>query len=174
MSDNVVVALNAEDGQLIWRYDPHVNSTGVYHQTCRGVADYEQPASQACPQRILTATTDARMIALNAETGRPCADFGHDGEISLKDDMGDVEPGIYYTTSPPTVVAGVAVVGAWVTDNLSTNEPSGVIRAFDATTGKLAWAWDMGRPGNPVPRNRGRSILAGHPTPGRFSVPTRR
>jgi membrane-bound PQQ-dependent dehydrogenase (glucose/quinate/shikimate family) len=143
---NIVFALDAEDGHLVWRHDPQVNSEHAYWQTCRGLAYYEQAASASCPRRILTATTDARMIALNADTGVPCADFGHEGEISLKDGLGDVEPGVYYTTSPPTVVAGVAVVGAWIADNRATDEPSGVVRAFDATTGKLAWAWDMGRP----------------------------
>src|SRR5690606_14590581 len=28
-------------------------------------------------------------------------------------------------------------------------EPSGVVRAFDATSGALAWAWDLGK-GNPT------------------------
>jgi quinoprotein glucose dehydrogenase len=144
--DNIVIALDADDGHLVWRHDPHVNSEGAFFQTCRGLAYYEQAASATCPRRILTATTDARMIALNADSGIVCADFGRGGEISLKDGLGDVEPGIYYTTSPPTVVAGVAVVGSWIADNRSTDEPSGVVRAFDATTGRLAWAWDMGRP----------------------------
>src|SRR3546814_17536756 len=33
-------------------------------------------------------------------------------------------------------------------DNQSTDEPSGVIRAYDAASGRFAWAWDMGRPGD--------------------------
>ena len=50
-------------------------------------------------------------------------------------------------TSPLTIARGLAIVGGWVVDNVEVNEPSGVIRAFDATTGKFVWAWDMGRPG---------------------------
>jgi len=31
-------------------------------------------------------------------------------------------------------------------DNGQTSNPSGVVRAYDATTGALAWAWDLGHP----------------------------
>lgn len=55
-------------------------------------------------------------------------------------------PGYYYVTSAPTIVRGRVVLGGWVVDNQYWGEPSGVVRAFDAVTGKLAWAWDMGRP----------------------------
>ena len=41
---------------------------------------------------------------------------------------------------------GVIVLGGMVIDNGQVDNPSGVIRAFDAVTGKLAWAWDLGRP----------------------------
>jgi quinate dehydrogenase (quinone) len=60
--------------------------------------------------------------------------------------MGEVKPGFYYVTSPPTIARDVAVLGGWVLDNHQTQEPSGVIRAFDPVTGALKWAWDMGRP----------------------------
>ncbi len=112
---------------------------------CRGVAYYEDAASPECPKRVLVGTLDARLIALNAETGHPCGDFGQGGELSLKEGLGKFAPGMYYVTSPPTITHGLAIVGGLVKDNVSVGEPSGVIRAFDARTGKLAWAWDMGR-----------------------------
>ena len=62
--------------------------------------------------------------------------------------MGEVKPYFYFVTSPPTLASGVLVVGGWVADNQETNEPSGVVRAYDPRTGELAWAWDMGREGN--------------------------
>jgi membrane-bound PQQ-dependent dehydrogenase (glucose/quinate/shikimate family) len=145
MSDNTVLALDAEDGRVRWRHRPNVDLAGVKAAVCRGVAYYEDLASPQCPRRLLTATLDARLIALDADTGRRCGDFGEGGEISLKTGLGPFEPGMYYVTSPPTVVRGLAVIGGLVQDNVSTGEPSGVVRAFDAHTGKLAWAWDMGR-----------------------------
>ena len=59
--------------------------------------------------------------------------------------MGDVKPGFYFVTSPPTIANDVLVLGGWVFDNVETEEPSGVVRGFDPLTGDLIWAWDMGR-----------------------------
>jgi membrane-bound PQQ-dependent dehydrogenase (glucose/quinate/shikimate family) len=145
LADNTVIALDAEEGRLRWRYDPHSDLAGVKAAVCRGVAYYADATSSECPTRILTATLDARLIALNAETGTPCKDFGKDGQVSLKTGMGSFEPGMYYVTSPPTISHGMAIVGGLVQDDVSIGEPSGVVRAYDARSGKLAWAWDLGR-----------------------------
>lgn len=149
---NVMISLDATTGTERWRYDPKVNTKSIgFTTTCRGVTYYRspQPLTQ-CTERILTATTDARMFAVDAVDGKPCADFGaHEntiGEISLLPGMGEVKPGFYYVTSPPTIARNVAVVGGWVVDNVMTGEPSGVIRAFDPLTGQLKWAWDAGKP----------------------------
>jgi membrane-bound PQQ-dependent dehydrogenase (glucose/quinate/shikimate family) len=145
LADDTVLALDAEDGSLRWRYNPMTDLTGVNAAICRGVAYYEDPASALCPKRIFIATLDARLIALDADTGQACEDFGQHGQISLKTGLGPFSPGMYYVTSPPAITHGLAVVGALVQDNVSIDEPSGVIRAFDAHSGKLNWAWDIGR-----------------------------
>jgi len=46
----------------------------------------------------------------------------------------------------PTVVRNLIVIGGWVFDGRSVDEPSGVVRAFNADTGALEWAWDAGNP----------------------------
>jgi quinoprotein glucose dehydrogenase len=51
-------------------------------------------------------------------------------------------------TSAPTIVRGVAVIGAQVKDGQAEDAPSGVVRGFDAVTGEFAWAWDLGNPTN--------------------------
>src|SRR5262249_5129624 len=107
-----------------------------------------------CAERILTNTQDARLIALDAQDGQPCADFGTNGTVSLMTGMGDFPHGYYHVTSAPTVALGKVILGGFVADGQSRHEPSGVIRAFDAVTGKLVWAWDMGNParmGEPPP-----------------------
>jgi quinoprotein glucose dehydrogenase len=137
---NGVVALDAETGKQVWRFDAR-SASG------RGLAYYLSPgASGACAQRIISTTTDALLIAIDARDGKPCGDFGISGEISLLTGMGQVMPGYYGVTSGPTIVKGRVIVGASVLDDQYWGEPSGVIRAFDAVTGRLAWAWDMGRP----------------------------
>ncbi|WP_068076750.1 membrane-bound PQQ-dependent dehydrogenase, glucose/quinate/shikimate family [Novosphingobium lentum] len=146
---NVVIALDPETGKQVWRYDPKVDPTGASTvTTCRGVAHFSAPGARDCPERIITATFDARLIALDARTGQLCAGFGNGGTVDLKQGLGTVLPGFYYVSSAPTIVRGNIVLGGWVADNQSTDEPSGVIRAFDAVTGKFAWAWDAGNPAN--------------------------
>ncbi len=164
---NIILALDPDSGEERWRYDPEIQSARIgFWDTCRGVTYYETPAEQPandCPERIITATTDARLVAVNKNTGVPCADFGDNGEISLLQGMGDVKPGFYFVTSPPTIANDVLVLGGWVLDNQETEEPSGVVRGFNPVNGELIWAWDMGREdriGLPAP---GESYTRGTP-----------
>jgi quinoprotein glucose dehydrogenase len=150
-----IIALDAETGQQAWRFFAHVDPTGLFAGTCRGVAYYKAPDQTIpCPERLLVATVDRRLIAVDLRDGSLCAGFGANGMVSLDTGMGPIEPGYYHVTSAPQIIRGKAVFGGWVTDGQYVGEPSGVIRAFDAVTGKLAWAWDMGRPdrhGEPGP-----------------------
>lgn len=146
---NIILSLHPDTGEEVWRYDPQIQAARIgFWDTCRGVTYYEiedADSSVECEERIFTATTDARLIALNRENGVPCSDFGNNGEISLLQGMGEVKPGYYFVTSPPTIANDVLVLGGWVLDNQETEEPSGVVRGFDPVTGELVWAWDMGR-----------------------------
>jgi sugar lactone lactonase YvrE/outer membrane protein assembly factor BamB len=84
--------------------------------------------------------------AVDARTGAACKSFGVEGSVDLLKGLGPVKQGFYTPTSPPVIVRGVAVVGSGVPDNGELTNPSGVVRAYDAVTGKFAWAWDLGRP----------------------------
>ncbi len=100
---------------------------------------------KSCPEKIITTTSNAQMVALNAQTGKPCPAFGEQGFVSLTDQMGEVPPGFHFITSQPLIMDNRIVLGGWIYDNQATGEPSGVVRAYDAASGKLAWSWDMGR-----------------------------
>lgn len=147
-----VLALDVDSGKEKWRYDS--KATAPNWQRCRGLGYYEDaqaatvPVAQpaACARRLFLPTTDARLIAINADNGQPCADFGDNGAVDLSVGMGEVKPGYYQQTSTPLVAGNVVVVGGRVADNYSTGEPPGVVRAYDVHTGKLAWAWDPGNP----------------------------
>lgn len=144
---NDVIALDPASGRERWRFHAKIDPRGVLVTTCRGVARYVVPDAEGlCSRRIITATVDARLIALDAGTGSPCPDFGKNGVVDLLAGLGQVDRSYYYVTSAPAIVRGKIVLGGWVTDSQYVGEPSGVIRAFDAITGELAWAWDMGRP----------------------------
>jgi len=161
---NDIIALDAETGAEIWRHRPQVDPQGVYGLSCRGVTYFRVPgASGACAERIYTATIDARLIAVDAATGRLCPGFGHDGSVNLLDGMGEVEKGYYFVTSPPTLARGKLVLGGWVTDGQHVGEPGGVVRAFDAVTGAFAWAFDPGRPDDRAMPAKGREFTRGTP-----------
>ena len=170
LAGNIITALNADTGERRWQFDPKLQDSKVgFTTTCRGVSYYRAPAGAAeCPERILTATTDARLIAVDAKTGEPCPSFGDNGQVNLLPGMGAVKPGFYYVTSPPTIARGIAVLGGWVADNVEVQEPSGVVRGFDAITGKLVWAWDLGRPDVLTAPPEGQTYTRG--TPNAWSV----
>jgi quinoprotein glucose dehydrogenase len=152
-----VIALDAETGQERWRFDPGLRQhKDLQHLTCRGVSYYEAPpdrrdAAGDCPRRLFMPTADARLIALNADNGTPCSRFGNAGTVELWRNMPQAHSGMYYSTSPPVVARGRVIIGGAVTDNYSTHEPSGVIRAYDALDGKLLWNWDSGNPDRTEP-----------------------
>ena len=102
----------------------------AYYKADKPVAD--------CPERIITATVDARLLAVDAQTGNLCQSFGNGGQVSLLTGMGQLTPGNYYVSSAPAIARGKIVFGGYVSDGQYWGEPSGVIRAFDAITGKFA------------------------------------
>ena len=168
-------ALDAATGQRLWRYDPQLKADKTFqHLTCRGVAYHDAdnaerfPASRAkadgsasavCPRKVLLPTNDGRLIAVNADNGQTCGDFGHDGEIDLQKSMPHAYPGGYNPTSPPVVTASTIVIGGSVTDNFSNQEPSGVIRGYDVRTGALKWVFDTGAENpNAMPGEHGQFV----------------
>ena len=141
-----VVALDPETGKQRWDYDPKVDLSINYSEVAsRGVStwmDKKAKAGTACRRRIYVATLDARLIALDAETGFPCNDFGQSGQVDLTKDVRLTERGQYQVTSPPAVVGDLIVIGSSMGDNRGVEIERGIVRAYEARTGKLRWAWD--------------------------------
>jgi quinoprotein glucose dehydrogenase/quinate dehydrogenase (quinone) len=161
---NIVIALDADTGKERWRHDPDVDETGLGMLVCRGVAFHEARSPVAdCPRRILLGTVDGRLLALDATTGQPCPGFGQGGAVSLREGLGDVPPGFQSVTSPPSVVGDTVIVGGAVPDNVSTDMPGGVVRAYDAISGRLLWAWDAGRPAESGPLEAAEVYPRGSP-----------
>lgn len=157
---NVMFALDPATGQKIWSYDPHVGTNFIpYTAACRGVAFYRVPNSapnQVCAERVIEGTLDMRLIAVDATTGAPCADFGKNGQANLQIGLGQKDslnaqpapmiPGTASITATPVIVQGVIVTGQEVLDGQRRWAPSGVIRGYDAVTGQLRFAWDVNNP----------------------------
>jgi quinoprotein glucose dehydrogenase len=152
---NRVIALDPETGVQRWAYDPKTKLDWDYGDGLinRGLATWVDSAPVKKPgkapvaeRRLFEATLDARLIALDAATGRLCSDFGKHGEVSLRE-VARYSPGQYHMTSPPAVIDDLVVVGSAIDDNSRVDMPSGVVRAFDARTGALQWSWE------PLPPN---------------------
>lgn len=148
-----IFALDADSGQQLWMRDPQTVIGNAQMLNCRGVSYHEDRAAAGlCAKRIISMTVDGRLLASDAATGRPCGDFGRDGTVNLNEGLGSTDPLRSYTSSPPAIVGDVAILGSYVRDNYSKDDPSGVVRAFDVRTGALLWAWDSGRPDDaPMP-----------------------
>ena len=143
---NRVIALDPETGRQRWAYDPQVDLTLDYGDGLinRGVAtwrDSKATSTQPCHRRLYEATLDARLVSIDAATGKPCTDFGDHGEVNLRNVPG-YRAGWYHMTSPPAVIDDLVIVGSAIDDNQRAAMPAGVVRAFDARTGKLRWSWD--------------------------------
>ncbi|MEE4996873.1 membrane-bound PQQ-dependent dehydrogenase, glucose/quinate/shikimate family [Pseudomonas alliivorans] len=155
---NEVHALNPESGKLDWKYTPEKTRSYLQqHQTCRGVSYYAAPTAQnapaaQCEKRVIMATADARLVALDADTGKLCSDFGSNGVVDLHDNMGNVRPHALMQTAAPLVAGDLIVLGGSVMDNgYDQGNPSGVIRAYNVITGNLVWNFDPENPQNTAP-----------------------
>jgi quinoprotein glucose dehydrogenase len=143
---NIVIALDPETGAQKWRYDPKIDRKRRYSDVAgRGVSVWEDtdPKRQGtCTHRVFVGTLDARLIALDAGSGQPCADFGTTGQVDLSANVRIRDRNDYEVTSPPAIVGDTVVVGSSVGDNRAVDVERGVIRAFDARTGAQRWSFD--------------------------------
>jgi glucose dehydrogenase len=127
---NRVLALEPETGKEVWSYQ---RPTGLV--SARGVAFWSGDPDD--PPRIFF-TSGHKLVALNAQTGRPDSKFGQGGEISMDVPFAEV----------PTIYKNVIIVGANVygpgetnlhpQDEVAAGVP-GDSRAYDARTGKKLW-----------------------------------
>ena len=143
---NHVIALNASTGTKLWEYDPKLELPyGASEVTSRGVSVWRDPSAKSrpsCALRIFIGTLDARLIALDGATGKPCSDFGTNGEIDLTNEVRLRDPGDYEVTSAPAVYKDLVITGSSMGDNRAVTVERGIVRAYDVRTGKLRWTWD--------------------------------
>lgn len=148
---NEIIALDPGTGAEKWRYDPALSPDmrPANSFTCRGVSYWQDQSDNqsVCSSRILSGTSDARIIALDAKTGAPCADFGINGEVKIEPSLTLRWPGEFQITSAPAIIGDTLVAGSSISDNLRREAPSGVVHALDVRTGEIKWTFD------PVPRD---------------------
>ncbi|MDG6093545.1 pyrroloquinoline quinone-dependent dehydrogenase [Acetobacter sp. AN02] len=147
---NDIMKLDPATGKEIWRHNSGVKYDSIpYTAACKGVTYYTAstvPEGQPCHNRIVVGTLDMRLIEVDAADGKLCEGFGTHGQVNLMKGMGSSVPGFVAMTVPPPIVNGAVVVSHEVLDGQRRWAPSGVIRGYDAETGRFLWAWDVNRP----------------------------
>ena len=144
---NRILALDPETGTEIWSFDPHAGliDTPKMANECRGVAYWESAAPEAgavCQKRVFKGDRDGRIFAVDADTGKPCTDFGHGGYVAYADFDNRGLPGRQPNIkSPPVVLGDLVLATGGVSSNEAADAPDGVLRAFDVRTGAQRWAF---------------------------------
>jgi quinoprotein glucose dehydrogenase len=157
-----IVALNAQTGEMRWMYamDEGPRAAAAPRQLSgRGLSYWTDGKGD---ERIVFVTIGYRLVELNAKTGQLIPTFGTAGILDLKEGVVigrdkpiDLEKGEIGLHSTPTVVGDTIIVGSSMAEGLgyrySTNA-KGLVRAFDARTGKQIWRFNTipypGEPGN--------------------------
>jgi quinoprotein glucose dehydrogenase len=104
-----VVALRADSGTLIWRFDPFARRPRASHVN-RGVVYW----SDGSVRRILF-SAGRRLYSLDAATGQPVATFGDSGSIDLAAGLGrDIDNAYLVATSPGVVYQDLLIQGTRV------------------------------------------------------------
>lgn len=153
-----VIALDARTGELIWAHTLREGNRAAVaprQLSGRGLAYWTDGRGD---DRVLYVTTGYRLIELNAHTGRMIPSFGEDGIVDLKKGVVygtgqqiDLETGEIGIHSTPIVVKDTVIVGSSMKEGqtpVTHNNTKGLVRAFDARSGKLLWTFNtIPRPG---------------------------
>lgn len=129
---SVVSAVDGDTGETIWTFDPKTRRRYARWSCCggpinRGVAVYEG--------RVYTATFDARLVAIDAGTGKKVWDV----------DTADYPSRVPYTISgAPLAAAGKVFIG----NSGSEWDHRGYVTAYNAETGAKEWRF-FTVPGDP-------------------------
>ncbi len=115
-----VVALDAATGAVLWTYDPKVPPEWGVNACC----DVVNRGAAVWRGKVIFATLDGRLIALDAATGKRVWE-------TLT-----IDPKFRYTiTGAPRVVKGKVIIG----NGGAEMEVRGYVSAYDAETGSLIW-----------------------------------
>jgi quinohemoprotein ethanol dehydrogenase len=131
-SYSVTRAVDAATGRLLWQFDPksieHAGDRfGFMWDISRGLAYWKG--------KIVIATIDGRLIALDAKTGQ-----------RLWEQM-TVDPSTrFYITGAPKIIGDKVIIGNGGTEH---NAARGFVTAYDVNSGKKVWRFYI-VPGNPA------------------------
>ena len=135
-------AIDAVTGETLWVYNSVAEGTSAGRgRGTRGLAYW----TDGSDERLLTVSGE-HLVALGTRTGELYPEFGENGKVDLRQDMG---PRLqrYSWNAAPLICGDVVVVGAAMSDSPTRQEATpGYVRGYDVITGELRWRF------NPVPQ----------------------
>jgi quinoprotein glucose dehydrogenase len=142
-----IFALAPDTGKTKWVFDPKAGRAALTQPALknRGVAYWQadRPVAGApCQKRVYIGTMDAKLHAVDADSGKPCADFGRDGVVDVNQWNILNAKWPLSLLQPPTVFKDFLFVGWAGKDWAETEAPPGTVFALDARTGALRWTFN--------------------------------
>jgi glucose dehydrogenase len=130
-----VFALDAASGRELWTHEPALAHVGMSNM--RGVTYWPGDGTRA--PRILF-TTGHYLMALDAGSGKPVAEFGEGGKVDLRRGLGrDPARVSINAPSPGALFEHLIIMGSAVTE--TAGAAPGDIRAYDVRSGEVAWTF---------------------------------
>ena len=142
--DEDLIALDPITGSTKWRFDfsEFNRDRSVVRGNCWSVVYHQRQDSnsqQACHARLLHVTQMGELIAVDANSGKLCKDFGENGFVKFRAADEELFGGEIYNVTVPVIVGDTVAVGNSPADGLRTDGPKGYIRAFNVLSGELQW-----------------------------------
>lgn len=139
-----VVALDPMTGEELWLFDPESYVFGPPNfspiQT-RGIEYW----TDGEVERIFVATIGKQLVSIDIHTGLPDPNFGDNGFVDLKQNLGRLEFEMNNIThgAPPIAVNDSVIVGSKIYDySMNNRSPPGHVRAYDTRTGEFKWRFN--------------------------------
>ncbi|QDY43907.1 pyrroloquinoline quinone-dependent dehydrogenase [Candidatus Pantoea soli] len=142
-----LIALDPGTGKEKWHYDTKAPRKALTQPVLknRGVSYWQAKnpvAGQACQKIVYMGTVDARLYALDADSGKPCENFADHGVLNV--DQWNTLNAKYPLSvlQPPTVVGNHLLIGWAGKDWAYAEAPPGTVFSVDAQTGKREWTFE--------------------------------
>lgn len=141
-----LIALDPATGEKKWSFDTHTPHKALTQPVLknRGVAYWtaDNPKSgKACQKIVYMGTMDARLFALDADTGKKCPNFANDGVLDVNQWNTTNDKWPLSLLQPPTVVGDHLILGWAGKDWASKKAPPGTVFSINARTGKREWTF---------------------------------
>ncbi|HEY6027026.1 MAG TPA: pyrroloquinoline quinone-dependent dehydrogenase [Pseudolabrys sp.] len=142
-----VFAIAPDTGKVKWIYDTHavLKATTQPDLKTRGVAYWQSAipeSGKACQKIVYVGTMDAKLHAVDADSGKPCRGFAKDGVLDVNQWNTTNAKWPLSLLQPPTVYKDTLFIGWAGRDWTDSADPPGRVFAVDAQTGKLKWTFD--------------------------------